>query len=416
VVPTRLASPHRPIVTTNAPDVLETFEEASHCLASVRDIIDERSTGQAPPTWCVRRGFTDFLRALPDEALVALERDGLGAHVAGLPDAPDSLVQLAHDVRRLTKLPRAREVSAHEVRERRTSPRKRVQVAAFAALVEGLSTTAWRIVDLGSGHGHLTRHLAHALGVPAEGWERDPARAEVARSLVSDGRARFLVADVRDLGAKLTSHDLVVGLHACGALGDLTIQGAIEARAAVALVACCPQKCKGARIPLSVARGLSVDALTLPHAALGLGNVRDGDTRVETDWAACVDARVRRMALRNTFVAAGHPMEHGEEMRGLNRRRAADPLRELVARAFALRGLPLPSSTLIEASETKALEDHRLARRWELPRTMLARLVEVWMAFDRAARLRTNGYAVEVREVFSSAISPRNVAVLGKAE
>ena len=77
------------------------------------------------------------------------------------------------------------------------SPRKRTQVAAFAALAARVGGAPSRVVDVGSGHGHLTRHLARALGVEAEGWERDPARVAVASALAGDGGARFVAVDVR---------------------------------------------------------------------------------------------------------------------------------------------------------------------------------------------------------------------------
>ena len=391
-----------------------TFERACACLASVRDIVEERANGQAPPRWCEARGWTEFLRALPDDAVTVLERDGLGAQVELMADAPASLVALAREIGRATTLPRATDASAHGVAKRRASPRKRTQVASFARLIEGLAPHASRVVDLGSGHGHLTRHLAQELGLVAEGWERDAARARVASSLVSDGSTRFVVAEARDLQGAITSADLVVGLHACGELADEAVKGAVAARASVAIVACCPQKRAGGRAPLSSTNGAPARDLTLPHAALGLANVRDGDTRVETHWADCVDSRVRRIALRRALLSAGHPVAPGEEMRGINRRRASGPLLDLVTRAFVMRGLPDPSPALVFESEREAREEHRLARRWELPRTMLARLVEVWIALDRAAFLRQSGYLADVSELFGAEVSPRNVAVVGR--
>jgi len=397
----------------NEPDADRAFAHATACLASVRDIVGERAVGSAPPSWCEARGWTGFLRGLADDVLTALERDGLAGHVGLMAAAPASLVALARDVARATALQKADAASPHEVAKRRASPRKRVQVASFARLVRGLSPTASRVVDLGSGHGHLTRHLAQELGLVAEGWELDAARARVATSLVSDGRTRFVVADARELGGTLTSADVVVGLHACGELADHAIKGAIVAGASVAVVACCPQKRAGGRAPLSIAEGTAAEDVTLPHPALGLANVRDGEVRVETVWAECVSARVRRMALRGALHAAGCPLGPGEEMRGINRRRASGPLADLVAQAFTQRGLPLPSRALLAESERKAREAHHLARRWELPRTMLARLVEVWIALDRAAYLRQNGYLTDVRELFGAEVSPRNVSVVG---
>ncbi len=133
------------------------YTEASRLLASTRDVIDERSEGASPPAWCVGRGWVPFLAALDDEAVHRMERDGLAAHLDG---APDDLAALARAVVQVTTLPALPAVAAAVVERRRASPRKQAQVAAFATLVERLGARAARVVDLGSGHGHLTRHLA----------------------------------------------------------------------------------------------------------------------------------------------------------------------------------------------------------------------------------------------------------------
>lgn len=409
-----------PLTLTDGGEVRARFIDASRLLASVSDIVHERSSGLEPPSWCERRGWATFFRDLPDDRLHLLERDGLAAHIVSWPGAPDSLAALAREILRVTALPRLEEVRPNDVATRRASPRKRAQVAAFARLLDSapwrLVAKASRIVDVGSGHGHLTRHLAYALAVEAEGWERDPARVSVACSLTLDARARFLVADAGDRAAALTSSDWVVGLHACGELGDIAVNSAIAARSSLALVACCPQKRAGGRHPLSAVDALSTESLTLQHAALGLGNVRDGELGVEADLESRIASRIHRIALRKVLLALGHATQPGEEMRGINRRRASGSLLELVSHAFTTRGLPVPSRQLVEVSARSAMDEYRLARRWELPRGMLARLVEVWIALDRAAWLVENGYRVSVCEAFSRETSPRNVAVLATPE
>ena len=394
----------------------EAFEEASRLLASVRDIVDERPYGAAPPAWSERRGWSAFLAGLTDDAVLAAERDGLAAHVATFPGAPDDLVALARGVIRWTALPvvATATASAAEVDGRRASPRKRTQVAAFADLVGRLGGAASRVVDLGSGHGHLTRHLARALGVDAEGWERDPARVAVAASLAGDGGARFVTIDARDAAGALRPTDLVVGLHACGALGDHAVRAAGEAGASVVIVGCCLQKREGPRAAMAAAAGVSTEALTIGRAVLGLGNSCDGEEGVEEVLAVRTASRVNRMALRVALLAAGLRLETGEEMRGVNRRRATGALAELVECACAVRGVATPSAEAIAAAGRSAAAEYERLRRWALARAMLARLVEVWVALDRAAWLRGMGYATEVLVAFDPAVSPRNVAVLGR--
>lgn len=391
----------------------EHFLKASRLLASARDIVDERPDGPSPPAWCERRGWTSFLRSIPDDAVTAAARDGLAAHIEALHGAPGDLVALARESTRWSSLPALAQASSEAVDPRRASPRKRAQVAAFAALVERFGATTSRVVDVGSGHGHLTRHLASALGVEAEGWERDPDRVAVASSLSGDGGARFVAMDARDPSAALRPTDLVVGLHACGALGDHAVRAAGAAGAAVAIIGCCLQKREGDREALVVPEGMRAEELTIGRGVLGLGNARDGEEGVEEGLAVRAASRVNRMALRAALMAAGQRVESGEEMRGVNRRRATGAFSELAERAFAARGLSAPSAEAIEAAARSASAEYELTRRWELPRAMLARLVEVWVALDRAAWLRSMGYETEVLTAFEASVSPRNVAVLG---
>ncbi|MDP3216716.1 MAG: methyltransferase, partial [Deltaproteobacteria bacterium] len=73
-----------------------------------------------------------------------------------------------------------------------------------------------------------------------------------------------------------------------------------------------------------------------------------------------------------------------------------------------------PTAAAVAAAGASAAAEYERLRRWSLPRAMLARLVEVWVALDRAAWLRELGYATEVVEAFDATVSPRNVAVLGR--
>lgn len=388
-------------------------DEASIVLAEVRDVVCERAAGAEPPSWCVRRGWVDFLGRLTDEEVLAADRDGLVALVLARPDAPRELAALAGAVRRVTDLPHAAGAPVEPVALRRASERKRVQVAAFAALVAGLPRAPSRIVDVGSGHGHLTRHLAHTAGVPAEGWERDPTRVAVASALSASASVRFVTIDLRDGGVVLGSQDLVVGLHACGELSDLAVRAARGAGAAAVVIGCCLQKRPGARAPLVVPAGLSAEALTLPRAVLGLANTRTGEEGIEADLATRTRSRQNRFALGLALQAAGHPVAPGEELRGVNRRRTTGDFAALARLAFTARGLATPTRAALDDAARAAVAGYAKQRRWELPRLMLGRLIEVWVALDRAAFLAEAGYETEVAVAFDASASPRNVCMLG---
>lgn len=383
---------------------------AARLIAASRDVIDERATGAAPPSWCDARGYTGFLAALGDGDVARAERDGLAGVVRGRPDAPRGLRELAAEVDAVCALDAPPRVYAPSIRG--ATARKAAQVAGVLALAGDVGPFA-RIVDVGAGHGHLTRALAAASGRPAVGWERDASRVAAARARTSGAETIFVEGDVEELARELRADDLVVGLHACGALGELALDAAARVGASVVWIGCCPQKRAGPRDAMAPVDGVPAAALSLPRDVLGLANVRLGDEGIEDDLATRSLAREQRLALASLLSRAGVEVAPGEEMRGVNRRRATAGLPRLAARAFAARGLAPPSEEEVGRAARDGAAVYARARRWELPRAMLGRALELWIARDRAGFLAARGYRADVRRVFDDGASPRDVAVLG---
>jgi hypothetical protein len=103
-----------------------------------------------------------------------------------------------------------------------------------------------RVVELACGHA-LVAHLLllldatseHALAVDAK---RIPSAATLAAALAArwprlSGRVEHRLGDLT--AAEISAGDLVVSVHACGALSDVVLDLAIRARAHVALLPCC---------------------------------------------------------------------------------------------------------------------------------------------------------------------------------
>jgi hypothetical protein len=103
-----------------------------------------------------------------------------------------------------------------------------------------------RVVELAAGHG-LVSHLLlllddsspSALAVDAKAV---PSAAKLAAALASrwprlEGRVEHRVGDLGRV--PVGAGDLVVSVHACGALSDLVLERATRARAHVALLPCC---------------------------------------------------------------------------------------------------------------------------------------------------------------------------------
>jgi methyltransferase family protein len=103
-----------------------------------------------------------------------------------------------------------------------------------------------RIVDLGGGHG-LVAHVLLLLDDSSPGavvvdTAIPPSAAAVNAALTASwprlvGRIAFTQASLTDVA--IEPADLVVSVHACGALTDVVLGRAIAARARVAVLPCC---------------------------------------------------------------------------------------------------------------------------------------------------------------------------------
>lgn len=387
------------------------WQVAAELVASSRDVLDARpGTGDAPAP-LVARGWASFLASIDDELLDAFEVHGLAA---SWPEgAPRSLVELTERAREACAVPMLVEGERRSVLRRREKPRKCAQIDAFAELVVPLCAGATRVIDVGSGHGHLTREIAERVPVPVVGLERDEVLAARARTLPSSAPPAFAVTDVVRDGLLLSRGDCVVGLHACGELGDTMVERAAHAGASVALVGCCLQKRRAlSRRPMCRAGALEAP-LDLPRRMLGLSNLASRDLGVEATRAENLAARERRLALNRLLSEGREPLRLGAEIDGLNRRAAHEPLPVLVARAFARRGLAVPSAKAIDDAARWARVQGAVARRWSLPRALLARVLEVFVLLDRARHLEERGYEVHVGALFDSSVSARNLALVG---
>ena len=103
-----------------------------------------------------------------------------------------------------------------------------------------------RVVDLGGGHGLVAGVLLILDDTSPGAVVVDPAippsAAALWRALVEAwprlaGRAEFIAAGIDDVA--VGDGDLVVSVHACGALTDAVLARAIAARARVAVLPCC---------------------------------------------------------------------------------------------------------------------------------------------------------------------------------
>jgi hypothetical protein len=393
------------------------WQAAAQLVAESRDLLDDRPGGADgdPPRALVSRGWDSFLLSLDDRELGAIEVRGTDAP---WPErTPEAFRRLVLRTQGVCGLPALSTPDGSPTRARRgETPRKRAQIDAFGRLVSAMASRAARVVDVGSGHGHLTRDLAERVGLPVVGLERDRALAGAARRMSSGASPTFTVTDVLQDGLALSEGDCVVGLHACGELGDAMVTTVASSPGpTLALVGCCLQKRRQlSRRPLCLTPELE-DALDLPRSLLGLSNLVSGDDGVEASRADNLLGRERRLALHR-LLSSERPLRFGAEIEGLNRRAAQRDLSVLVARAFAIRGQRAPSREAIDEAAGWARLEHARSRRLSIPRALLARALEVYILLDRAAYLEEKGFEVAVGALFPARVSPRNLALVAWPE
>src|SRR5262249_18790197 len=153
------------------------------------------------------------------------------------------------------------------------------------------------------------------------GLDRDAARVSHAADLDGSDGVHFEAIDVLTNPPMVGEGDLLVGLHACGELSDAVVELAARSGAAVMLVSCCLQKMRAAeRKPLS--RGAAGGVFAVSRASLGLSTLAARDEGVEVPLETTLRARQSRCALLLLLRRRGLVLQWGDEMRGINRRRA----------------------------------------------------------------------------------------------
>lgn len=156
--------------------------------------------------------------------------------------------------------------------------------------------------------------------------------------------------------------------------------------------------------------------LALKKPMLGLANLTSQATGVEATLAENLRGRQARLAVRRLLQSRGLSVAAGEEMRGVNRRRAQAGFATLATAVLAERRLAPPTPAELRFHAEAAEREHGAMRRLSLPRHLLARLVEVSVVLDRAALLEERGQCVLVAELFDQRVTPRNTVLLATAE
>ncbi|HEU5073187.1 MAG TPA: methyltransferase [Polyangiaceae bacterium] len=391
-------------------------------LTPVLDIVRGPIESPGPPRWCHERGWAEFLLQLSDGELDACERLGLAGGLAAVAGAPAELLELSSAVQRVTRLPKLLAPKAVLSREafQGVRARKREQLEVLLGALKPLAQSAGRIVDVGAGTGHLSRMAAGLFSRETWALDRDSDRLRSGKKRnekrtpsVDESRVHFVQIDVGRQALALEAHDLAIGLHACGELGDQLVRVVSSVGCDATLISCCLQKTR-ADLRSSLSRAAA--GLHLERNVLGLTNLVSRPLGVEATLAENLAARETRLALRYLLAARGFDVGAGEEMRGVNRRRARAGLDELARHALGRSGLPAPTLAELQVHAAQARCDYASMRRLALPRNMLARLVELAVVLDRAALLEEHGLFVRLAEFVEQSVTPRNTVLFASRQ
>jgi hypothetical protein len=399
------------------PEVLDArrCDELLSLIASVRDILDERVIRPVPPGWAAGRGWDRFLLGLTDDGLERCERLGLAGALPDLAGAPCDLADLAGRVAVATSLPRA--ATGAEVLDRarplHVSPRKGAQIHLLLEVLGGLRGRVARVVDVGSGAGHLTRLASDAWSVPAHGLEREERLVDRARLLAEEGGATFERVDASAAPLDLRPSDLALGLHSCGVLADVLVGEAARARCAMALVACCHQKHPvPMRDPLSgIGRRLG---LSFCVRVLGLANLHPRPAALGGRLADYLEERTARYALCLLLEGRGLRVDEDRTLKPPPGYRTYRGFPAMAEAECGRRGIGRPLPGELAECHDRARADLAVIRRLSLPRNLLGRLLEIGLAMDRAAFLLERGLSPRLGEAFPELASPRNLLLIAE--
>lgn len=370
-------------------------------------------------------------------------RKGPEARENDLPGRPTSLSQwlerirnLSLDREQLTMATDISEVDVPEIIAGRMVTKKLAEVRAGARYINHLCKTngITRVVDIGSGQGHLSLTLAAVCGVRVFAIDGSSKQIEGSRAMARQARltegdqithlARF-VTGTDDIGSEIETWAagekcLLTGLHACGSLSEhmIRLSTNVPCIARLAVVGCCYNHIS----PLSNSNALGfpissfmrVNKLNLSTSALITG------CQAPTNWAHNPDSLFAR---KHWYRAVLEKLLYDKKLVNQGQRpvwgiRNGDLSSFQAYAARALQSLTLEIGedvTTEEIAEYEETYQHKTAETailWTLS-VLLCRVVESAIALDRLFFLQETGLKdVDILPIFNYKESPRNLMIV----
>lgn len=294
------------------------------------------------------------------------------------------------------------------------------QVVGFLA-EQNLLPSSESVIDFCGGAGYLGRMLASyfdcqcvSVDIDSSLQDRGRSRAEKLKSGISKS-LKFVKADVLDhidvLGKSLPQRSNTIGVHTCAHLSDLQFELSTKLNSQwIFNVSCCYFKTNDPRYTFSQIAKQSNFELSRESLLVA---ARGHDTDFESFEYAMHVKRYRyllhmfmRDVLGEDFIAMG----------GLRKKDYAKSFSEYAAeRLETVLNLKITQAELVafEADRVnKTMVNEMIA--CNSFRTLFSRLVEKYIALDRAVYLSELSYDVRIFEIFDSRVSPRNIGILAK--
>ena len=289
--------------------------------------------------------------------------------------------------------------SDHRVRQG-ISEKKSHEIHQLGRLIKNLRPGR-KGLDLAGGQGHLAKELSD-LGFRIESIDIDRHLQKMGKKLYYNDNVNFSCYNLVDLPRTLhfQQTDFVIGLHTCGSLADQVIQQGINAGTkCIISIGCCYEKLGGFQ-------GIHEDPIGISGAFLASRyHPKPTNTPLASAYRFALDLLLR---------------EIGEPIGKLGR-----PSRQMLEQDFgsyALQSLKNVDRDIFMSREelnefysnTKHQTSIKRMVTANLIRILMGRPIEVAILLNRASRLSDNGYHVEIKEVFSQSISPRNLAIFAR--
>jgi hypothetical protein len=378
--------------------------ELDRVLSEYRPLWHAQPFREIRPDWCRRwPALTADLLALDDGEQARLADDG---------EAAAALV--ARHLPAVAVLPELADVAVgwkksfvHHDRfwDREIPGRKRAQIAAFAATVDG---SGLPVIDWCGGKGHLGRLLARQWKVAVTTVDSDPALCADGRDLAARAGVEqdFVVADATLPDTCLDRGQHAVALHACGHLHRaLVARAAPSGLGALDVVPCCYH--------LGIEgnyRTLSRPLLT----AVSGDDARMAVTEAVTAAPRQLRQRDREMAWKLGFDTWRRLHDDSDGYRRFRPVPAAwsrgsfGEFMQLMARREKV---AVPAASDMDELERRGWQRQREVMRLSIVRHAFRRPLEVWLALDLAVRLEDDGYAVQLRRFCERRLTPRNLLI-----